>query len=127
MKKPTSKYRNKTVVVDGIKFASKAESEYYKHLLRKVNDGEIVDFELQPKFLLQEGFKKNGKTFYPIHYKADFMIIHNDGSYEVVDIKGQKITTDFSIKRKMFELKFPKLSLTLLKKTKTGFDFHEQN
>ena len=45
-----------------------------KGIRRIVGDhiSEISDLELQPRFLLQESFKKNGKTYRKIEYVADF-------------------------------------------------------
>ncbi len=68
-----SKYYNKKVQVDMYVFDSIAESRRYKELALLERAGEITDLELQPRFLLQEGFKKNGKTYRKIEYVADFM------------------------------------------------------
>ena len=48
-----NKYGAKKVLIDGITFDSKAEAKFYTQL--KENG---VDFELQPRFLLQDSFKK---------------------------------------------------------------------
>ncbi len=108
-----NKYGAKKAIVDGITFDSIAESKYYEQLKWLKQAKQIKDFELQPKFTLQEAFKKNGKTFRKIDYKADFKIYNLDGTIEIVDIKG-KITKEFAIKRKLFERKYLD-SLTLLK------------
>ena len=68
-----NKYRNKKVQVDMYVFDSIAESKRYKELKLLERAGEISELELQPKFLLQEGFKKNGKTYRKVEYIADFM------------------------------------------------------
>ena len=111
-----SKYKAKQTVVDDIQFDSRLESEYYIHLKEKEFKGEIQGFRLQPLFTLQEGFRKNGKWIRPILYKADFEIMHNDGSIEVVDVEGF-VTKDFAIKKKMFEKNYPH-TLTLVKYVK---------
>ena len=95
-----NKYNNKKTIVDGIKFDSEMESHYYIYLKQLKEIGEIVDFVLQPTYLLQEGFNLNGKRIRPITYKADFKVIYKDGHEEVIDVKG-KITEEFKIKRKM--------------------------
>lgn len=59
----------------------------------------------QPEFTLQEGYKKNGKTIRPIIYKGDFQV-----ASVVYDVKGVR-TTDFNLKKKMFEYKFKDLTL----------------
>ena len=75
-----SKYHNKKVQFDMYVFDSIAESKRYKELVLLERAGEITDLELQPSFLLQEGFKKNGKTYRAIYYIADFMYCrHREG------------------------------------------------
>lgn len=111
--KKKSKYGNKKTIVNGIEFDSLAESRYYLVLLEKKKKGEILDFELQPVFELQPTFKKNGTTHRAIKYKADFKIIHNDGRIDIVDVKGMK-TEVFKIKQKLFEYRYPELTLRLV-------------
>lgn len=67
-----NKYRNKKVIVDDYIFDSIQESRRYKELKLLLRAGEISNLELQPKFLLQDSFKKNGKTYRKIEYIADF-------------------------------------------------------
>ena len=95
-----NKYKNKKTMVDEIKFDSEMESHYYIYLKQLKEIGEVVDFVLQPTYLLQEGFDLNGKRIRPITYKADFKVIYKDGHEEVIDVKG-KLTGEFKIKRKM--------------------------
>ena len=95
-----NKYNNKKTIVDGIKFDSEMESHYYIYLKHLKEIDEVVDFVLQPTYLLQEGFNLNGKRIRPITYKADFKVIYKDGHEEVIYVKG-KITEEFKIKRKM--------------------------
>ena len=95
-----NKYKNKKTIVDGIKFDSEMESHYYIYLKQLKEIGEVVDFVIQPTYLLQEGFDLNGKRIRPITYKADFKVIYKDGHEEVIDVKG-KLTEEFKIKRKM--------------------------
>ena len=95
-----NKYNNKKTIVDGIKFDSEMESHYYLYLKHLKEIGKVVDFVLQPTYLLQEGFNLNGKRIRAITYKADFKVIYKDGHEEVIDVKG-KITEEFKIKRKM--------------------------
>jgi hypothetical protein len=111
--KKGSKYGNRKTIVDGIKFDSYAESVYYNQLKWLKHNKQIKDFKLQPRFLLQEGFKKNDKSYRAIEYVADFEVIKLNGSTEVIDIKGT-ITKEFAIKRKLFEFKYVG-SITLLK------------
>jgi hypothetical protein len=109
----SNKYLNRKVMVDGILFDSKKEAEFYIVLKADKKAGKIKDFEVQPEFILQEGFTKNGKRYQPIKYIADFKVTHNDESVEVIDIKGV-ITKEFAIKRKLFEARYPDLSLKII-------------
>ena len=111
-----SKYNNSKVVADGIRFDSKHEALYYELLKRKRADGEIANYELQPKYLLQPSFKYNGKTIRAIHYIGDFLIYHNDGTEEVIDIKGMAVPVAL-MKRKMMQYRYPELKLTWLSRS----------
>lgn len=108
-----NKYRNKKVIVDGKEFDSKKEGNRYKELRLLERVGEISNLELQPRFLLQDKFKKNGKTYRKIEYVADFKYIEN-GKKIVEDVKG--IQTDvFKLKHKIFEKVYPDLELRIIK------------
>jgi len=103
-----SKYWAEKNVVDGIKFDSKVESDYYLYLKSLGKE-----FTLQPKYILQDKFINNqGENIRPIHYVADF-------AYDdiVVDIKGMP-TSDAKLKRKLFMYKYPHLTLQWLVKYK---------
>lgn len=99
---PANKYGARKTQVDGITFDSRAEAKYYEQLKWLKVSKQIKDFKLQPRFLLQEAFKKNGKTFRKIEYIADFEVHKLDGSIEIIDIKGVE-TKEFAIKRKLYE------------------------
>ena len=111
-----SKYNNKKTIVDGITFDSKDESLYYQALKDMKEKGLIKDYKLQPKFNLQEGFVKNEKKYRAINYIADFRVINNDSSSFVVDIKGM-LTTEFKIKMKLFNYKYPDIELRLISRS----------
>lgn len=117
MSQQKTKYGSKKVEIDGHVFDSQIEAKYYKQLKWLQEHNQILFFRLQPRYLLQEAFQKNGKTFRKIEYIADFEVHHLDGSIEVIDVKGYE-TEAFKIKRKLFEKKYPhKLSLvTYVKK-----------
>lgn len=108
-----SKYRNKKAQIDMYVFDSVRESQRYKELKLLERAGEISNLELQPRFLLQDSFKKNGRTFRKIEYVADFQYIEN-GKTIVEDVKG--IQTDvFKLKHKIFEKVYPDLTLKIIK------------
>ncbi|MDR4315004.1 phage protein [Niallia circulans] len=112
-----NKYGNKKVVVDNVKFDSIAEAKYYEQLKWLLQAKQIKSFKCQPKFLLQEAFKKNGETFRKIEYIADFEIHNLDGSIEIVDVKGAE-TKEFLIKKKLFLKKYDyPLKIVTLDKT----------
>jgi len=112
-----TKYKSKKVEIDGHVFDSKIEARYYEQLKWLQEHNQILFFRIQPRYLLQEAFQKNGKTYRKIEYIADFEVHHLDGSIEVIDVKGME-TEAFKIKRKLFEKKYPhRLSLvTYVKK-----------
>ena len=106
-----SKYRSKKAVVDGITFDSKKEAERYCELKLLEKAGKIKDLTLQYKFELQPSFKKNGKTFRAITYIADFTYLDLERMKNVVeDVKGYR-TKEYQLKRKLFEYKFPYLTI----------------
>jgi len=112
-----NKYGNKKVVVDNIKFDSRAEATYYEQLKWLLQAKQIKSFKCQPKFLLQEAFKKDGVTVRKIEYIADFEIHNLDGSIEIVDVKGAE-TKEFLLKKKLFLKKYDyPLKIVTLDKT----------
>lgn len=108
------KYNNTKVQVDGYVFDSILESKRYKQLALLERAKQIKNLRLQVPFLLQESFKKNGKTYKKIEYIADFVYEEN-GQTVVEDTKGMK-TDVFKIKQKLFEHKYPELSLKIITK-----------
>ena len=101
-----TKYGAKKTFVDGIRFDSQMEADFYLWLKQLQKEGKIGEFTLQPKFELQAAFKKRGINFRKIEYRADFLVQTLDGEELVIDVKGME-TSDFKLKRKMFEKKFP--------------------
>jgi hypothetical protein len=104
-KKSKSKYKNKKVVYNGIKFASEQEYQFYLYLMTMYSANEITT---HPKFVLQPEFNKYGIKHRAIIYVADFQI-----NNFVYDVKGFT-TADFMIKKKIFNYKYPNLALLLV-------------
>ena len=102
------KYKNKKPEVDGIVFDSKKEAAYYINLKILREAGKIKDFHLQPVFELLEP-KKDLVTGRGIYYRADFKVINNDGSEEVIDVKGYK-TYAYKLKKKLLLSRYPDLN-----------------
>ena len=101
-----SKYKNQRTEIDGHKFPSLREAEYYLLYKSMLQHKQLVKLELQPKFTLQPGFiNKAGKRVKPITYKADFLLTFPGGRQKVVEVKGFR-TRDYQLRRKMFEYKF---------------------
>lgn len=97
-----SKYNAKKTIVDGHPFDSKREAERYCELKLFLKAGEIRNLELQPRFLLQEGFiDKNEIKHKKIEYVADFFYIDKQGRNVVEDVKGV-LTDVYKIKKKIF-------------------------
>ena len=101
-----SKYKNKKIVIDGHKFDSQKEGNYYLKLKVLKDLGQIKDLELQKVYELQPSFKLNNKTYRKITYKADFCYISvPDNKLHVVDVKGFK-TKEYLLKKKMLAYKY---------------------
>lgn len=109
-----TKYKNKKILFENIKFDSQKELKRYCELKMLNKLGAIKNLILQPVFELQETFKKNGITHRAIKYIADFQYFDIEKHKIIIeDVKGFK-TKDFIIKQKLFEYKFKNLELKLL-------------
>ena len=86
--KRMSKYKSVKTVIDGIKFDSKAEGEFYLYLRRKEDKGEIALIGVHPKVRLQDKFSLAGKTYPAITYAPDFHVEFVDGRELYFDVKG---------------------------------------
>ena len=104
---------------NGIVFDNQLEMRYYRDvLLPKVESGELKRYELQKKYILQDGFVRNGKKVLPITYIADFYMEYADGHQEVIDTKGLPDPVA-KLKRKLFWKKYPQIDfmwVTYIKK-----------
>ncbi len=105
-----NKYRNIKTEIDGITFDSKKESNFYLELKIRKMAKDINGFKLQPKYLLQEAFVKNGKRYRAIYYIADFEVWNTDGTIDIIDCKGKR-TQVYSLKKKLFEKRYPDLTI----------------
>lgn len=112
-----SKWHNKPVVHDGIKFDSTKEGDYYLYLKQLQENGEIsnlcmqVPYEVIPPVYIEEvrHLKTKDKTVRrciqkATNYFADFVyVITATGEKEVVDVKGKTapLTKEFRLKQKL--------------------------
>ena len=95
-----SKYGNKRIEIDGIRFASQKEGYRYVELKYLQRLGVISDLRLQVKFELIPKMKsEKGKVIQPLTYIADFVYTEN-GKQIVEDVKGYK-TQVYEIKKKL--------------------------
>lgn len=104
IRKKRNKYGAVKVHAYGIKFDSKKEHKRYGELKLLVKAGEIRSFVHQVPFIYLHEGKKMFK------YIADYVIVNNDGSRRVEDVKGfdkktQKFRTTplFNLKKKLIE------------------------
>ena len=103
-----NKYNAKKTIVDGIRFDSQAEADYYCTLKLRLRAGEITGFCRQPRFVVTEGRNDERGT----EYVTDFIVFYPDGTYRIVDVKGVK-TEVFRLKVKCMREKYPKLKIEL--------------
>lgn len=95
-KTATSKYKNVRCELDGMRFDSIKECNYYSQLKVLARAGDIVTFIRQVPFHLPGGVK----------YVADFMIFWASGEVSVVDVKGVR-TAEYKTKKKLVEFHYP--------------------
>lgn len=101
-----NKYRAKPTVVDGIRFASKREAEYYGTLKLEALATPGMFFLTQVPFTLEGGVK----------YVADFVVFRPPRTWsdppeetyqvEVIDVKGMRTPT-YRMKRRQVEARYP--------------------
>lgn len=92
-----SKYNNKKQTIDGYSYDSKGEAGYAIELELRQKSGDIRAWDRQKKIEL---YGQNGTRI--CNYYIDFVITHNDGSTEYVEIKG--FPTDvWKLKKKLME------------------------
>lgn len=84
-----NKYRNQPVVVDGRKFPSQKQADYYCQLCLRKAAGDIRGFACEVTVPLPSGRRS---------LRIDFMEVHNDLSIHWVDTKGM-VTKDWAVKR----------------------------
>lgn len=103
-RKKEVKYNNTKCEYDGFKFDSKKECERYKELKQLEKKGDIVGLELQPKFVIFQGYKYKGKNIRDITYTGDFA--YYDEVEQVLvceDVKSKATAKDkvYCLKKKM--------------------------
>jgi hypothetical protein len=95
-----NKYRNRPVVVDGIRFASEREGRRYSELKLMERAGEIANLRLQPRYQLRVGGVL--VTTYVGDFSFDERIA--EGVWKPVTEDAKGVETDvFKIKRKLLK------------------------
>lgn len=90
------KYNAKPVDIDGFRFPSKKEGEYYRQLKLAQGSGSLLFFLRQCPIFLPGGVKM----------VIDFIEFWADGRVEFVDVKGKKLQS-YIDKKKMVEALYP--------------------
>lgn len=90
------KFHAKPSEVDGIRFHSKKEANYYANLKLAQKSGQLLFF------LRQVPFHLPGE----VRYVVDFAEFWNDGSVRFVDVKGYR-TPEYIAKKKILEATYP--------------------
>lgn len=103
-KKATHKFHAKPTEINGIRFASKAESRYYNQLKLLEKSGEVVGFLRQTPIHFSSGIK----------YVLDFLVFYADGTCCAIDVKGFE-TPEFKLKLKLLEDEYPWLDFKIVK------------
>jgi hypothetical protein len=98
------KFFAKPCEVDGIKFPSQLEANYYRKLKIRQRAGDVVFFLRQVPFYLPGGVK----------YVCDFQEFRQDGTVHFIDVKGVE-TSSFIDKKKIVEALYP-IEIEVVKK-----------
>lgn len=105
-RKKRNKFNAHSVVIDGIRFPSKAEGAYYLQV-RKHWGGD-TGWTRQEKFVIISAFKCDGKRYSAATYKPDYIHRTNGVIDKVVDVKGGSatLTTDAALRMKLFAKRY---------------------
>lgn len=113
--------------LNGIVFDSILEKRFYEEVvLPEYASGNITSFEMQKKYILQPSFKHSGKSYLPISYIADFVLVYSDGHEEVIDVKGN-VDNVFAIKKKMLLFHYPNINFRTIGYSKIDGGFVDQS
>jgi hypothetical protein len=105
---PRRKYRNVSVEVEGLRFDSRAEGEYWLTLRDREARGEIYDLRRQvafPLFTVASRDQPPHRILVQVaEYRADF-VYFEAGQRHVVDVKRKATQTQvYQLKRKWLQL-----------------------
>ncbi len=103
-----NKYRNEKTELNGVVYDSKKEARYAQELYLRVRAGDIDSWERQIPISL------NVQGHHICKVIVDFVISHNDGSLEYVEVKGHE-TAVYKLKRKLIAALYPDIKYTVVK------------
>jgi len=109
------KYNNCSCTMDGIRFDSRKECDYYGILKIEKKGNLIKDFKRQVTFQLYGHNGNEGKPILVCSHRVDFIVTKNDGTQEVREVKSYGTMTDvWKLKRKLFEANYPKIEYRVI-------------
>lgn len=96
----------KTVIIDGIKFPSEKEANFYLHFIK--NCGK--NYHVHPSYSLIDKFQVGGNSMRGISYAPDFVIFEGDEIAHVYDVKTSlsqlAIDSAAKLRFKLFALRY---------------------
>lgn len=109
-KKRANKYGAKKTWRDGICFDSIKEADYYSRLKLEKQGGLIAGYIVHGKMICTTGGMSSEER--ATTYEPDFIILNNDGTYEIIDTKSKATVTPlFKNKMKTLKEKFPDVEI----------------
>lgn len=90
------KFRNVPTILNGIRFSSKKEAEYWAGLQLAKRSGDLLFVLRQVPFHHSSG----------VRYVVDFVEFWKDGNVRFTDVKGFK-TPMYKMKKQMIEAEYP--------------------
>ena len=114
----TSKYRSRSVVMDGLSFASQWEADRWPELNLLQKAGVLSNLRRQVSIEVAPATTYRGERVRKIYYIADFVYEEN-GETVVEDAKGFH-TKDWRIKWKLLKARYPELVFRVHQKPMRG-------
>lgn len=100
-KRVYNKYGAKRTEYAGRKYDSKFEAGVAQELDLRLKAKDIL--EVEPQYRIEAtAYRKDGTPAFTVKHKVDFRIKLKDGSYELIEAKGQE-TEDYRWRRKFLE------------------------
>jgi len=103
-----TKYHNAKTELRGVTYDSKKEAKYAEELYLRVCANDIYSWRRQVPLRL------NVQGHHICKAVVDFVIMHNDGSIEYVEVKGYE-TAVYKLKRKLIAALYPDIKYTVVK------------